>query len=95
MSRTFPLSIIVTQNVSDNRGNTMDAIKQPNPLDLSGNISENWKKFYQKFQLYMDASGLAEKGDKQKIALLLHVAQKQASYRSVHFQLHSRRGRKV
>ena len=64
--------------MSDNRGNTMEAIKQPNPLDLSGNISENWKKFYQEFELYMDASGLAEKGDKQKIALLLHVAQKQA-----------------
>ena len=45
---------------------------------LNGNISENWRKFKQEFELYMLAAGYDDKPPKQKIALLLHVARKQA-----------------
>ena len=57
----------------------MDSLKQPSGLDLSsGNVSDDWSKFKQEFELYLLATGLHEKEDKQKVALLLHVAQKQA-----------------
>ena len=51
----------------------MDALPPPALLELSGNLSENWKKFKQRFQLYIDATGAAEKNNKQKMSLLLHV----------------------
>ena len=41
-------------------------------------MSENLWKFKQELELYLAAAGLDSKGDKQKIALLLHVASKQA-----------------
>ena len=57
----------------------MDSLKQPSGLDLSsGNVSDNWSKFKHEFELYLLATGLHEKDYKQKIVLLLHVAQKQA-----------------
>ena len=55
-----------------------ESIRQPDELVLSGNIAENWRKFKQEFELYMLAAGCDEKPSKQKIALLLHVARKQA-----------------
>ena len=55
-----------------------ESIRQPDELVLSGNIAENWRKFKQEFELYMLAAGYDEKPSKQKIALLLHVARKQA-----------------
>ena len=56
----------------------MESIKQPNPLILTGNIADNWKKFKQELNLYMVATGLDKKNDQQKIALLLHIAQSAA-----------------
>ena len=56
----------------------MESLRQPDGLEMSGNLSENWKKFRQEFELYLVASGLDTKTDKQKVALLLHVAKKQA-----------------
>ena len=51
----------------------MDKLEPPAPLQLTGNVSENWKKFKQRFNLYLSASGADEKEDKQKSCLLLHV----------------------
>ena len=45
---------------------------------LAGNIAENWRKFKQEFELYLVATGLDTKTSRHKIALLLHVARKQA-----------------
>lgn len=36
---------------------------KPAPLSFSGNLSENWKKFLQKLNIFKDASGLSEKSD--------------------------------
>ena len=51
----------------------MDALLPPTPLEMSGNVSENWKKFKQHFQPYIDATGASEKSDKQQMSLLIHV----------------------
>ena len=56
-------------------------IAQPEALNLTGNVAENWRHFKQEFELYLVAAGLDTKSDKQKIALLLHVAKKPAIYR--------------
>ena len=55
-----------------------ESIRQPDELVLGGNIAENWRKFKQEFELYLIATGLDTKTSRQKIALLLHVARKQA-----------------
>ena len=55
-----------------------ESIAQPNALNLTGNVAENWRYFKQEFELYLVAAGLDTKPDKQKVALLLHVAKKPA-----------------
>ena len=51
----------------------MDVLPSPSPLELTGNVAENWKKFKQSFQLYIDAIGVSQKEDKQQTSILLHV----------------------
>ena len=36
----------------------------PPPMLWKGNISENWKKFVQRFDLYMEATEKTKKSDK-------------------------------
>ena len=55
-----------------------ESIAQPNALNLTGNVAENWRYFKQEFELYLVAAGLDTKPGKQKVALLLHVAKKPA-----------------
>ncbi|GBN42352.1 Transposon Ty3-I Gag-Pol polyprotein, partial [Araneus ventricosus] len=45
--------------------------KSPSALKLEGNVAENWKKFKQKFFIYLEASEKINKPDKLKVALLL------------------------
>ena len=33
----------------------MEKFPTPPTLDLTGNIAENWKKFKQRFQIYLEA----------------------------------------
>ena len=52
----------------------MDQLAPPKPLDLSnGNLAENYKFFEQSFKIYLSATGIEEKTDKQKAYVLLHV----------------------
>lgn len=54
----------------------MDLLKPPEPLRLSGNLSENWKRFKQRFELFLQATA-AEKSprfDSSKVVLLLSFA---------------------
>ena len=51
----------------------MDVLPPPSVLELTGNVAENWKKFKQRFQLYIDAIGVSKKDDKQLTSILLHV----------------------
>ncbi|XP_076830306.1 uncharacterized protein LOC143476162 isoform X2 [Brachyhypopomus gauderio] len=50
----------------------MNFIQQPEELKLTGNVSENWKRFKQSFELYSLAIGLET--EERKVALLQTVA---------------------
>lgn len=51
----------------------MEALKAPDPLRLERNIADNWKKWKQKFRLYMTATGIEGKSQKVQSSTLLHV----------------------
>ena len=55
---------------------------------MDGNLAKNWKKFKQRFELYMEASGAADKEDKMKACLLFHVIGEDALdvYNNVKFE---------
>ena len=54
----------------------MNRFEQPAPLNLSsGNLSDNWKKFEQRFLLYLSAIGYRkDKDEDKKVSTFLHVA---------------------
>lgn len=47
--------------------------RPPDPLVLDGNISENWKRFSQKFKLFTKATGLDEKDEEKQVACFLSL----------------------
>ena len=51
----------------------MEHMKPPNKLQLEGNLSENWRKWEQQFNLFLVVSGLGEKPAKVQASTLLHV----------------------
>lgn len=46
--------------------------KPPEPLSLEGNVSENWNRFVQRFELFSIATDLESKEEARQIAVLLH-----------------------
>ncbi|XP_077550596.1 uncharacterized protein LOC144163726 [Haemaphysalis longicornis] len=54
----------------------MELLKAPPPLQLTGNLSEQWKRFKQKFELFLVATTTKEqpRSEAAKAALLLSVA---------------------
>ncbi|KAJ8685555.1 hypothetical protein QAD02_021348 [Eretmocerus hayati] len=48
-------------------------LQPPPPLVIDGNLEENWKKWKQKFELFIVATGLESKEDGRKIAVLLNI----------------------
>lgn len=51
----------------------MEALRPPAALQLTGNVAENWKRFKQRFELYLAAIGADEKSAKMKASVFLHV----------------------
>ena len=50
-------------------------LEAPPPLEFGDNISDNWKKFKQRFLIYLSAIGCRkEKDEDKKLSLFLHVA---------------------
>ena len=49
-----------------------NALKMPDPLDMSGNLAENWRQWKRKFEIYMTARKSDAEEDATKIAILLH-----------------------
>lgn len=47
--------------------------RPPPPLSLTGNVAENWKKFVQKFEYFLEATDKTEKTGKVKVAILLNL----------------------
>lgn len=62
-------------------------LKPPPPLNFDGNISENWKKWIKRFNIYIKATGNSQKPDEMKIAILLHVLGEEAQERFETFDL--------
>jgi hypothetical protein len=56
----------------------MDHVKPPNALNLDGNLKENWKRWRQRFELYLKASGAVSKDEEIKVAILLHCVGEEA-----------------
>lgn len=54
----------------------MEMLKPPEGLSFSGNVADNWKRFLQRVELFLEATGSDPdvRTDRQKIAILLHVA---------------------
>ena len=51
----------------------MSSFKPPSTLNLEGNVADSWRKWKQRFQLYMEASGSMKKREKQRVAIFLHL----------------------
>ena len=56
----------------------MDSFKPPAALSLQGNPSENWRRWIQRFDLYLTASGKIKEDEKVQCAILLHVIGEEA-----------------
>lgn len=52
--------------------NFSDSMSKVKEMDFEGDVSMNWRKFKQRFNIFNDASEGNKKGDKTQIALLLH-----------------------
>ena len=56
----------------------MDLFKPPEALSLQGNPSENWRRWIQRFGLYLTASGKVKEDEKVQCAILLHLIGEEA-----------------
>ncbi|KAJ8911780.1 hypothetical protein NQ315_008833 [Exocentrus adspersus] len=54
------------------------AARKPAPLNLDGNVSENWRKFKQNYKIFMKASGQGNKPTDVRASLLLSLAGEEA-----------------
>lgn len=52
----------------------MAKLKPPAELELTGNVEDHWRRFKQRFDLYLLASGQDKASGERKVALLLTVA---------------------
>jgi len=60
--------------------------KLPEYLSLQGNPSENWRRWLQRFELYLVAKEKTKKPDETKIAMLLSAIGPEALERYNHFE---------
>ena len=51
----------------------MNEFKPPEPLIFRGNLSENWRRWAQRFNLYLTASGKVKENEKTQFVILLHL----------------------
>lgn len=51
----------------------MDNLKAPDPLKMDGNMSENYRRWVQRLELYLTATGISAKDESIQIATFLHV----------------------
>lgn len=67
----------------------MGSVKTPKTLSLNGNISENWRKFRQNFEIFMVASGKNKESEDIQVAVLLNIVGEEAVELFNTFQLSS------
>ena len=51
----------------------MENMKPMGPLNMGGNVAENWRKWKQRWNLYVKASGANEKDEATQCAIFLHT----------------------
>ena len=51
----------------------MENMKPMGPLNMGGNVAENWRKWKQRWNLYAKASGASEKDEATQCAIFLHT----------------------
>ncbi len=51
----------------------MEGFVKPNQVSFEGNVAENWKRFKQKFEIFVIASGYENKSNKEKCCMLLNL----------------------
>lgn len=51
----------------------MGGLRPPAPLSFEGNVSENWRRWRQKFEIYVTATNLTAQPNTRQVALLLHI----------------------
>ena len=56
----------------------MEVFKPPGALVLEGNLSKNWRRWVQRFDLCLTASGKIEQEEKVQCAILLHTIGEEA-----------------
>lgn len=62
-------------------------LSPPEPLSFDGNVSENWKKWKKKFNIYLEATESTTKADAVKTAILLHTIGEEAYEKYETFEL--------
>ena len=55
------------------RNTIMDKLSPPTPMQFTGNLADNWKRFKQRFEIYLAASGIGGRDEKVQAQILLHV----------------------
>ena len=60
-------------SAGDKKRRKFDVLKSPEALEIEGNLSKNWKKWLQRFEFYLTATGISAKEDKIKTSAFLHV----------------------
>ena len=50
----------------------MERLNPPEHLSLAGNVAVAWKKWKQRFEIYLTASGLVAQAKEVKTSVLLH-----------------------
>ena len=63
----------------------MDDFKPPDKLSFEGDVSQNWKKWRQMFEFFIDAKDVGSKADKVKIGMLLSAMGSDGIERFNHF----------
>ena len=51
----------------------MEKLPAPKPLRLDGNLAENWRRWKQRFELYIIATEANKKSEKIQSSILLHT----------------------
>lgn len=70
------------------RPTVMEKLSPPSPMQFSGNLADNWKRFKQRFEIYLAASGAGQGDEKVQAQIFLHVIGEDALdiYNSFHIE---------
>ena len=56
----------------------MKGFVKPSQISFEGNVGENWRRFKQRYEKFVAASGYEKKSNKEKCCILLNLAGEQA-----------------